>query len=212
MTHPFWPLFDLRLRTPRLELRVPSDDDFPALLDVIDAGIHDPTTMPFSIPWTDAEPAARRHGAVQHWWRQRAEWTAEKWNLPFAVACDGEVVGVQDVFATQFPTLRTVETGSWLTRRVHGRGIGREMRSAVLHFAFEVLGAEVALSGAFADNAASLAVSRALGYEPNGVERAAPRGAARELVKLRLPRDKWVCRYDVAFDGVDGCLPLFGLG
>ena len=30
MGHP-WPLFDLRLRTPRLELRLPTDDDLLAL-------------------------------------------------------------------------------------------------------------------------------------------------------------------------------------
>jgi RimJ/RimL family protein N-acetyltransferase len=212
MTHPYWPLFDLRLRTPRLELRVPTDDDFPALLAAIDAGIHDPATMPFSFPWTDGEPVARRHSAVQHWWRQRAEWSVDKWDLPFAVVFEHDVVGIQALMGTGFPTLRTVETGSWLTQRVQGRGIGREMRSAVLHFAFDVLGAEVAKSGAFRDNPASLAVSRALGYEDDGVDRAAPRGDVRELVRLRLTRAKWRSAYDVTVAGADGCLPLFGLG
>jgi RimJ/RimL family protein N-acetyltransferase len=212
VTHPYWPLFDLRLRTDRLELRVPTDDDFPVLLDAVDAGIHDPATMPFSFPWTDAEPRERRRNAAQHWWRQRAEWSPEKWNLPFAVDVDGEVVGMQDVMATDFPALRTVETGSWLTQRVQGRGIGREMRAAVLHFAFDVLGAEVAKSGAFRDNAASLAVSRALGYEDDGVDRAAPRGDVRELVRLRLTRDKWQCAYDVTVECAAECLPMFGLG
>jgi RimJ/RimL family protein N-acetyltransferase len=210
--HPHWPLFDLRVRTPRLELRVPTDDDFPALLDAIDAGIHDPASMPFSIPWTDVEPEARRRGAVQHWWRQRAEWSADKWDLSLAVAVDGELVGVQGVHTERFPVLRTVSTGSWLTSRVQGRGIGREMRAAALQLAFEVLGAEVAESAAFNDNPASLAVSRALGYAPDGVTRAAPRGEARELTRLRMTRDRWVCGYDVTCDGVAECLPMFGLG
>jgi RimJ/RimL family protein N-acetyltransferase len=86
------------------------------------------------------------------------------------------------------------------------------MRSAVLHFAFDVLGAEVARSGAFRDNPASLAVSRALGYEDDGVDRAAPRGDVRELLRLRLTREKWRCPYDVAVEGADECLSLFGLG
>lgn len=212
MPHPYWPLFDLRIRTPRLELRVPTDDDFPALLDAIDAGIHDPALMPFSFAWTDAEPPVRRTNAVQHWWRTRAEWTADKWDLELAVEFEGTLVGVQGIHTRRFPVLRTVATGSWLTRRVQGRGIGREMRAATLQFAFEALGAEVAESGAFADNAASLAVSRALGYEHDGVSREAPRGDARELIRLRLPRDRWVCGYDVTFAGVDACLPFFGLG
>ena len=212
MAHPYWPLFDLRIRTPRLVLRVPTDDDFPALLDAIDAGVHDPAVMPFSVAWTDAEPDVRRRGAVQHWWRQRAEWTAEKWDLSLAVDLDGELVGIQGVHTEQFPVLRTISTGSWLTARHQGKGIGKEMRSAALQFAFAVLGAEVAESAAFDDNPTSLAVSRALGYEPDGESRAAPRGEARRILRLRLPRERWVCRYDVEFDGVAECLPLFGLG
>jgi RimJ/RimL family protein N-acetyltransferase len=210
--HPYWPLFDLRIRTPRLELRLPTDDDFPALLAAIDAGIHDPAAMPFAVAWTDAEPDARRRGAVQHWWRQRAEWAPDRWDLALAVEFEGELVGIQGVHTERFPVLRTISTGSWLTQRVHGRGIGKEMRSAALEFAFEALGADVAESGAFDDNAASLAVSRALGYEPDGESRAAPRGEVRRIVRLRLPREKWVCRYDVRLDGVTECLPLFGLG
>ena len=53
MPHPYWPLFDLRVRTPRLELRYPSDDDLVALVDLARMGIHPPETMPFSTPWTD---------------------------------------------------------------------------------------------------------------------------------------------------------------
>jgi RimJ/RimL family protein N-acetyltransferase len=198
--------------TPRLVLRPPTDDDFPALLEAVDAGIHDPATMPFQIPWTDAEPAARRRAALQHWWSARAGFSADAWQLPFAVFRDGEAVGYQDVMATSFPALRTVRTGSWLTKAAQGQGVGREMRAAVLTFAFDTLGAEVALSGAFADNAASLAVSRALGYEPNGVRRVTRRGTAADLHDLRLTRDRWVrTRPDLAVDvrGFDACRAMF---
>ena len=40
--------------------------------------------------------------------------------------------------------MRTVGTGSWLGRPYQGRGIGKEMRGAVLALAFDGLGAEVA--------------------------------------------------------------------
>jgi hypothetical protein len=59
MAHP-WPLFDLRLRTPLLELRLPTDDDLLALLEVARAGIHDPTTTPFQVPWDELPPARLR--------------------------------------------------------------------------------------------------------------------------------------------------------
>ena len=85
-------------------------------------------------------------------------------------------IGIQELRATGFATLRTVETGSWLGRAFQGKGIGTEMRAAVLALAFDGLGAEVATSGAIDGNAASRRVSEKLGYEPNGESRVAPRG------------------------------------
>jgi len=49
-----WPLFGLSIATPRLTLTPVRDDQLPGLADAILAGIHDPSVMPFSIPWTDA--------------------------------------------------------------------------------------------------------------------------------------------------------------
>jgi RimJ/RimL family protein N-acetyltransferase len=45
------------------------------------------------------------------------------------------------------------------------------MRRAVCAYAFDHLGAEEVTSAAFLDNPASLAVSRKVGYRPNGVVR-----------------------------------------
>jgi len=159
----FWPLFDLELHTAHLVLRPARDDDFAGLLDAVDAGIHDPEVMPFSVPWTDAEPGQRRLNSVKFWWAQRARWAAEDWNVEFAVFVDGTPIGVQGLFAKQFPVLREVGTGSWLSRSYQGRGFGREMRAAVLDLAFGGLGALVARSAAFLDNPASIRVSQALG-------------------------------------------------
>ena len=95
---------------------------------------------------------------------------------PAASSWTGQPVGVQDLGAEHFRAVRSVETGSWLGRAHQGQGLGREMREAILHLAFAGLGAEEALSGAFEDNAASLATSRAVGYEENGeAQRAPPR-------------------------------------
>ena len=52
MAHP-WPLFDLRIRTPRLELRLPSDDDLLALMALARSGVHDPGETPFLVPWDE---------------------------------------------------------------------------------------------------------------------------------------------------------------
>ena len=39
MAHPHWPLWDIRVRTPRLELRPAHEPDIPALIDLISRGL-----------------------------------------------------------------------------------------------------------------------------------------------------------------------------
>ena len=118
----------------------------------------------------------------------RGTWTPEKWWLNLAVERDGEFVAAQTIAAEGFAVHHVVDTGSWVARRFQRQGIGKEMRGAVLAFAFDHLGAEVAESEAFLDNAASNAVSQSLGYEPNGFGRLAPEGVSRETAKYRMTR------------------------
>ncbi|MEP7024080.1 MAG: hypothetical protein ABJB47_09810 [Actinomycetota bacterium] len=61
-----WPLADLRLQTPGLELRWPSLNDLDALAGLAAAGVHDPEVQPFMVAWTDASPEERapRHFAI----------------------------------------------------------------------------------------------------------------------------------------------------
>jgi RimJ/RimL family protein N-acetyltransferase len=209
----WWPLFDLELQTERLVLRPARDEDFPGLLAAVDEGIHPPAEMPFALAWTDAEPAARRRSAVQWWWSARANWSVDKWNLPFAVLLDGIPIGIQDLNAARFPSLREVATASWLTMRQQGRGFGKEMRAAVLHFGFDCLGAQRAHSGAFTDNPASARVSLALGYRDNGRGWEAPRGQPKEIVNYLLDVADWRAnewsKRSVVVRGFEACSEMF---
>ena len=209
-----WPLFQLRIETPRLILSYPTDADLNALNAVVDRGIHDPDVMPFAIPWTDDPPDIRPKNSLQFWWGTRASWKPTQWMLTLMVTAAGEIVGAQDLRATDFATTRQVATGSWLGQSYQGQGIGREMRAAILHFAFEGLGAERAISEAFEDNPASLAVSRALGYVDNGDEVMPRRGRPARLIRLRLNRATWERnrRDDIRIYGLEACLPMFGMG
>ena len=49
MSHPYWPLFDLEVRTTRLTLRY-VDEALAVELAELHGGIHDPATMPFCGP------------------------------------------------------------------------------------------------------------------------------------------------------------------
>ena len=207
----FWPLFDLVVRTPRLEWRLPRDEEFADLIAVVDAGVHDPELMPFTIPWTDQEPAVRAVSAAQHWWGARAHWSVDDWGFTGAVFVEGRPVGVQGMFAKKFRIVRSVESGSWLGKEYQGRGLGREMREAMLHLAFAGLGAQEAVSGAFEDNAASLAVSRSVGYIENGEGRMSRREESARMIRFRLDRKTWEQRRreDIDIAGLDSCLHMF---
>lgn len=208
-----FPLLGLRLTTPRLELRLPSPEELAALADVAAGGIHPSGTMPFTVPWTDQPPAEVARGVLQHHWLKLGQWAPDGWDLNLTVLHAGEVVGQQAIAARDLAVLRQVSTGSWLGRRHQGKGIGTEMRAAVLHLAFAGLDAEEALSSAFEDSHASLAVSRRLGYRPNGVERRVVCGSMTIDQRLRLSRKDWEehSTTPVTIEGLAPCLPLFGL-
>src|SRR5690242_20516090 len=86
MSSPYWPLTGLRLRTPRLELRWPSLADLDALAALAAEGVHDPSVQPFTIPWTDSEPAERARGLLQYHWRNWGSWQPADWTFDLAVA------------------------------------------------------------------------------------------------------------------------------
>ncbi|MGN6790991.1 MAG: GNAT family N-acetyltransferase [Streptosporangiaceae bacterium] len=225
----YWPLAGLRVRiasgaaatsADAIELRIPDEDDLSALAALAEAGVHDPAVQPFAVQWTDVEPAVRARSVLQHHWRCLGNWSPDEWELNLVVVRDGVVVGTQALGAKDYRIVREVSTGSWLGRQHQGKGTGTAMRAAALALAFDGLGADYARSEAFTDNPASLGVSRKLGYSDDGIDRLVVRGRAMESIRLRIGRAAWQAARgasglgvsDVTIDGLEQCLPLFGLG
>lgn len=208
-----WPLFGLSLSTERLRLAPVRDADLDLLSGLAQTGIHDVDRSPFSNPWADRTGADFTRGFAQYFWAQRARWSPASWTLPFAVRSDDGFIGVQQLQADDFVTLRSVGTGSWIARVFQGRGFGTEMRAAVLAFAFEHLGAEEAISGAYDYNRASIRVSQKLGYAPNGTRYDNVRGKAERACLFRIDREAWLVRSSATVDvtGFEVCRGLFGL-
>lgn len=214
MPHPYWPLFDVEVRTPRLRLLAVTDELATALADLVGRGVHDPTFSPFYVPWTDLEPPELERGVLQFHWRSRADTTPTDWRVPFAVEADGHIVGSTDLAAVDYPTLRQFETGSWLGREFQGRGLGKELRIATLAFGFIGLGAERATTGAWHDNRPSLGVTESLGYERSGTRRAVRRDRADTLVGFHMDRQHYLAnvhRDDIEIVGADAARELLGL-
>ena len=200
-------LWDLRVRTPRLELRLPTEDELVELFRVAEAGIHPPEEMPFFVPWTDD---LRLDAFVEYHRDTWAVWRPEQWLLNLFTFLDGRPIGSQGVGAEEFAVRREVETGSWLGAQYQGRGLGTEQRAAVLELAFAHLGAEVAVSGSIVHNLSSQRVSEKLGYRVTGTRTIAPRGDPVEHFDYRLERDAWSCPIPVEVEGIKPALPLFG--
>jgi RimJ/RimL family protein N-acetyltransferase len=159
------------------------------------------------------ERLARGTTLQQTYWHNLGTWRPESWSLPLTVSVEGAPVGVQTLEADGFAARRTIDSSSWLTTTARGRGIGKRMRLAVLALAFDGLGAEVAETSAWHDNAASLGVSRSLGYVDNGIYTHVDRGRVDEMRRMRLTRAAWSQhrRADVRIDGLPACLPFFGV-
>lgn len=210
--HDDWPLFGLQVHKGDVVLRTTLEEDLPQLasLQPIDYE-HDPRAEAF-----DGEDL--RHHRVrltyQDYWRSVGTWSPQSWSLSFVVEMEGAIVGVQSLEAERFLTLRTVDSGSWLVPSARGRGVGVSMRAAVLALAFDHLDAQAAITSARHDNAASLGVSRHLGYLDNGISLNDSGRGLTELQHMRLTSAAWRASgrgSDVRVVGLEPCLPWFGL-
>jgi len=209
-----WPFFNLEVRTPAVTLRYADDGLLSELArfrsrDVARAGYE----------WVDGESSFYMVSPKAEWaaltgeWRARSRTSPEWWHLSFAVLVDGVVVGQQNITADSFKVLRTVSSFSVLLLEHHGKGIGKEMRSAVLHLAFGGLGALRAESEAFADNVESNGVSRSLGYQPNGTMLAARPSGMALMHRYVMTREMWEAhrRNDIEILGLGPCLAVLDL-
>jgi RimJ/RimL family protein N-acetyltransferase/predicted GNAT family acetyltransferase len=200
------PLTRLRIRTPRLELRLATRAELRALFRVAEAGIHDPDVMPFELGWTDD---LEEDTFLAFHEQALADWRPTDWQLNLIAFHRGAPIGSQGIGAEQFAARRRVATGSWLGRPWQGQGLGTEMRTAVLEFAFNHLGAREAASGYIADNPQSEGVSRKLGYEIVGSHAVSPRGEPVEHTDLLLRRERFRSDLPVELVGLPPLLTQF---
>jgi len=187
-----WPLFGLRITTPRLELVVPTDDLYAEVCDVARAGVHPPDFMPFSEEWTDAPADEVAINSLQFLWSTRASWRPSAWHLEFAVLVDGRPVGMQGIWSSDFQITREFFTGAWLGMAHQSQGFGTEMRAAVLHFCFACLEADSALSNFYDDNEVSRSLNRRHGYRDDGHVIRSRRGKPARWNQQRVSRAEWL--------------------
>ena len=206
-----FPPLGLRVEAGPLVLRPITDEVLEELAEVARGGVHPADEMPFYTPWTDAPPDELPIRVAQFHWGLRANWSRERWALELAVEYEGRIVGSQGFSTHDYLVTRTGETGSWLGLRYHGRGIGTRMRQAICALVFDHLDAAQVTSGAFLDNPASLAVSRKVGYRPNGTRLLARRGESAVNQGLVLTPETFVRGEPITVTGVPAFRRFIGL-
>ena len=180
--HSHWPLLDLQITTGDLELRPLVEADLAEVVRVMPADLElNPHATRFDVP-EDVHRAVVVH---MEYWRSYGTWSTDAWRFHLAVRRDGELLGLQELEGNDFPTLRTVDTSSWLVPEVRGTGLGKAMRRAVL--------------------CARVRPSRCPGRDHLGVARQ-PR-VARRLAVARLPAERRVLA-GARRDGVDTLVHL----
>lgn len=215
-------MIDLRLTNGPVALRPMVEADLNTVADLLPDDLE---LNPAATTYPDLDRATGRRVVVhQEYWRGWGRWSIASWMLTFVVEMDARIVGTQTLEGEDFPMLRTVDSASWLVADVRGKGVGKAMRAAVLALAFGPLDAQCAVTSAWDDNHASLGVSRALGYRPNGQYRHRSDGSSSaggggadgvgEMVHLRLNREDWLssgARDAVRISGFEACRPYFGV-
>lgn len=202
-----WPLLGVRIIVSDIEL-APVDDRTALDLGRLAAtGIHG-NFLPFTTPWTRGSDVEVARNVFRYQSRLRHDMSPEHWSLEFAARLDHTLIGVQSLEAERFPTTRSAESGSWLGQAWQGKGIGTLNRIAILTLAFDGLEAVEVTTSAWADNQASNAVTRKLGYEPNGEERLDREGHVTVQKRFRMTRRMWDdraadLRPHVQLEGVD---------
>jgi RimJ/RimL family protein N-acetyltransferase len=219
-------LYSLRIGTPRLTLRLGTVEELRALGRLAELGIHPADEMPFAVAWTDGMGTPGFVDDVVTYHRSQLEaWSTDSWTLNLLVweravraagnagfaRRDGRLVGSQGISGELFVDRRTVSTGSWLGVAFQGRGLGTEMRAAVLELAFAGLGARQAESAWLEGNHASRRVSEKLGYRESGLKEEAPRGTPVVAHEVVVNRAAWHAPVAVCLQGLQECLPCFGL-
>jgi RimJ/RimL family protein N-acetyltransferase len=161
------------IRTARLRLRPHRMGDFGPWLRMH----RQPQTVRY-LRWPSDDPGAiRRHLRART--RQTRLWQTDDF-LALAIEVDGELAGEVSVHLRSVRAgTRMVEVGWVLDERFTGRGLATEAAEALLEFAFDTVGARLAVAVIDHGNVGSVAVAERLGFRLAGAD-------AHELTYVRF--------------------------
>lgn len=185
-------LRDLRIVTSRLQLRLADSSEWQTYAAAIAGRVVPPESTHFVGAWAQLVSPRFEQEFVAARDRTLSTCTRDRWGIELGAFAGTQLVGQASLYARDWPVSREVITASGVHPDRRARGLGTEMRAAVLLLAFDVLGANVAWSGASVDNVASNRISEKLGYELVGHETKRTGAGDVLFTRLRLAADAWI--------------------
>ena len=201
---------DLRITCGEVTLKIVPIRDYPTLAANVTNGLFPDGSSITMGTWYDPEhlEVSARRTLGYHF--DRLTWAKKnKWDFVFGIYVpaseefpantrDGVVLaGVQSI-GTEDDYAHTGEagTGSYLAPQYRAHGYGKQARAAIVDFAFSHMGVNHMLTSALVYNDQSNGVSRAIGYEPDGIKLSEVAGGEwHELNCYRLRKEDWETKH-----------------
>ena len=212
--HKFKSLYQIIIKTPRLELRIPNEDEIVKLAELASGGVHKAGKEYYNADWLRVQFPNNKE--ILSLWIQKdlKNWDIDNWSFLFAAFYQKTPIGMQHIFSKNFVKTRTFGTGVWLGLEYQGQGFATEMGQVVLYLGFEIFGAKEAYAGVWKKNKASLQLLNKLGYIYNGRYIELLNDKPEVNIRMRLTRDVWKKKRlnNIIVEGINKeFLELFGL-
>jgi RimJ/RimL family protein N-acetyltransferase len=202
-----FPLFQLKIKSEQLELRLANEEEIGELADLAFKNILPKEQSHFfTTDWSQNTDDFQLK-FVEHHWQKRFQWSVENWQFLSIIFLDNNPIGVMELASiNDFRKTRSVITGSWLLTEYQGQGLGRQARAMILSFAFNELQAEICRSAAHKDNYLSNKVSSSLGYQLDGTDSV---HGVDDMVRYKLNKENWLDDLSVQVEGFEICKQMF---
>ncbi len=184
------PIEPITLRTDRLVLRPPSNDDAHAIAKL--CGDFEIARTTSSIPHPYTLDHAREF--IEFCRSEREAGSAA--NFAITLTDTGEVLGMIGLIVDA--ESERAELGYWIGRPFWNQGHATDAARAIVDYGFQTLALQRIHAGYFASNEASGVVQRKLGFQPEGVQRRhiVRFGEPHDLDMYALLREQWEARRD----------------
>src|SRR5579863_7202395 len=135
-------LYNVKIITPRLVMRVPNEKGIKELAEVLTNGIQkegQPHFMEDNLYGKSLDENIK--GLQEFVEKSIQEWNKDDWHIPFAIFSEEKPIGLVTMFSHNFPITQGFGVSYWIGLSYQGKGLGTEAFQGILSFGFNGLNA-----------------------------------------------------------------------